>query len=48
MKLPEIQRERRVAELCGYGFAVGVRSLAYKIVLERADGTLKVVLMDWC
>ncbi|WP_052519455.1 DUF6310 domain-containing protein [Archangium violaceum] len=48
MKLPEIQREKRLAEACGYEFAVGVRSKAHQIALERADGTLKVVLMNWC
>jgi hypothetical protein len=48
MKLPEIQREKRLAEACGYDFVVGVRSKAHKIALERADNTLKVVLMDWC
>ena len=29
-------------------FIVGVRSEAHKIALERADGSLKVVVMDWC
>jgi hypothetical protein len=48
MKLPEIRREKRLAEACGYDFVVGVLSKAHKIALERADSTLKVVLMDWC
>jgi hypothetical protein len=48
MKLPEIQREKRLAEACGYGFVVGVRHKSHEIALERADSTLKVVLMDWC
>jgi hypothetical protein len=48
MKLPEIQRERRLAEECGYNFVVGVRSEAHKIALERADRRLNVVVMDWC
>jgi hypothetical protein len=48
MKLPEIQRERRLAEECGYNFVVGVRSEAHKIALERADRRLDVVVMDWC
>ncbi|WP_395816380.1 DUF6310 domain-containing protein [Archangium minus] len=48
MKLPEIQRERRLAEECGYEFAVGVRSEAHKTALKRADPTLKVFVMDWC
>jgi hypothetical protein len=48
MKLPEIQRERRLAEECGYSFFVGVRSEAHKIALERVDRSLDVVVMDWC
>jgi hypothetical protein len=48
MKLPEIQRERRLAEECGYEFAVGVRSDAHKTALKRADPTLEVFVMDWC
>ncbi len=48
MKLGEIQRERRLAEECGYHFVVGVRSEAHRIALERADRSLNVVVMDWC
>lgn len=48
MKLPEIKREKALAESCGYGFAIGVRSLAHKQALLRADSSLKVILMDWC
>ena len=48
VKLPEIQRERRLAEECGYNFVLGVRSEAHKIALERADRRLNVVVMDWC
>jgi hypothetical protein len=48
VKLPEIQRERRLAEQCGYHFVVGVRSEAHKVALEREDRSLKVVVMDWC
>ena len=48
MKLPEIQRERRLAEECGYQFAVGVRSEAHRTALKRADPTLGVFVMDWC
>ncbi|HYO59436.1 DUF6310 domain-containing protein [Archangium sp.] len=48
MKLGEIQRERRLAEECGYNFVVGVRSEAHKIALERADRSLDVIVMDWC
>jgi len=48
MKLPGLKRERALAEACGYEFVVGVRSLAHKQALLRADRSLKVVLMDWC
>jgi hypothetical protein len=48
MKLPEIRRERRLAEECGYKFVVGVRSEAHKTALKLADPTLEVVVMDWC
>jgi hypothetical protein len=48
MKLPEIQRERKLAEECGYEFAVGVRRESHKTALKRADPTLKVFVMDWC
>jgi hypothetical protein len=48
VKLPEIQREKRLAEACGYNFVVGVRSASHKAVLESLDDTLTVVVMDWC
>ncbi|WP_337459948.1 DUF6310 domain-containing protein [Corallococcus coralloides] len=48
VKLPEIQRERRLAEQCGYDFIVGVRSEAHKNALKLVDPSLKVVVMDWC
>ncbi|RKH43519.1 hypothetical protein D7Y23_29185 [Corallococcus sp. AB050B] len=48
VKLPELQRERRLAEACGYRFVVGVRSAAHKVALEKLDNTLAVVVMDWC
>ncbi len=48
MKLGELQREKRLAEACGYDFIVGVRSEAHKTALKRADPSLKVVVMDWC
>jgi uncharacterized protein DUF6310 len=48
MKLPEIQREKRIAESCGYDFVVGVRSAAQKSLLEKLDPNLHIVLMDWC
>jgi hypothetical protein len=47
-KLPELKRERVLAEACGYDFVIGVRSRAHKQALFRADPTLKVVIMDWC
>ncbi|MFY0574194.1 DUF6310 domain-containing protein [Cystobacter fuscus] len=48
MKLPEIQRERELAKVCRYNFAVGVRSEAHKEALLKADNTLDVVVMHWC
>jgi hypothetical protein len=48
VKLPEIQREKRLAEACGYNFVVGVRSAAHKAALLRLDPKLDIVVMDWC
>ena len=48
MKLPGIQRERRLAEECSFKFVVGVRSAAHKAALLRADPSLDVVVMNWC
>jgi hypothetical protein len=48
MKLPELQREARLAKECGYDFVVGVRSEAHRAALKFADPTLKVVVIDWC
>jgi hypothetical protein len=48
VKLPELQREDRLARQCGYNFVVGVKSAAHKAVLFKLDRTLKVVVMDWC
>ena len=48
VKLPEIQREKRLAEACGYDFTVGVRSEAHKAALLRLDPKLHIVVMDWC
>ncbi len=48
MKLPEIQREKRLAEACGYKFVVGVRSAAHKEALLELDPDLTIVVMDWC
>jgi len=48
MKLPELQRERRLAAECGFKFVVGVRSDSHKAALLRADPSLDVVVMNWC
>ena len=48
VKLPELQREDRLARQCGYNFIVGVKSAAHKAMLFKLDRTLKVVVMDWC
>jgi len=48
MKLPEIQREKRLAEDCGYNFVVGVKSAAHKAALEKLDRNLNIEIMDWC
>nr|WP_308809800.1 DUF6310 domain-containing protein [Archangium lansinium] len=48
VKLPELQREDRLARQCGYNFIVGVKSAAHKAVLFKLDRTLNVVVMDWC
>ncbi len=44
----ELQRERGLAAACGFDFQVGVRSVAHKAALELADGSLQIVVMDWC
>jgi hypothetical protein len=48
VKLPEIQREKRLAEECGYDFVVGVKSAAHKTALLRLDPKLNIVVMNWC
>jgi hypothetical protein len=48
VKLPEIKREKGLAEECGYNFVVGVRSAAHKIALLELEPSLTVVVMDWC
>ncbi|WP_375759857.1 DUF6310 domain-containing protein [Corallococcus exercitus] len=48
VKLPELQREARLARECGYDFVIGVRSEAHLIALKLADPSLRVVIMDWC
>jgi hypothetical protein len=47
-KLPELRREKKLAEACGYNFSVGVRSKAHLAALRAADPSLTVVVMDWC
>ncbi|HYO72194.1 MAG TPA: DUF6310 domain-containing protein [Archangium sp.] len=48
VKLPEIRREKKLAEACGYKFSVGVRSKVHLTALRAAEPSLTVVLMDWC
>ena len=48
VKLPEIKREKALAEACGYKFVVGVRSPAHKTALLAIDPDLTIVVMDWC
>jgi hypothetical protein len=48
VKLPEIQREARLAKECGYDFVVGVKSAAHKAALAQLDKTLTIVVMGWC
>ena len=48
VKLPEIEREKVLAEACGYRFVVGVVSPAHKAALLALDPGLAVVVMDWC
>jgi hypothetical protein len=43
-QLEELQRERELAEACGYGFVVGVSSTAHKDALEAQDRTLHIVV----
>ncbi|WP_371745546.1 DUF6310 domain-containing protein [Myxococcus sp. CA033] len=44
----ELRRERDLARACGFDFRVGVRSPEHQAALERLDGTLEIVVMDWC
>ncbi|WP_147332722.1 DUF6310 domain-containing protein [Archangium gephyra] len=48
VKLPEIRREKKLAEACGYNVSVGVRSKVHLTALRAAEPSLTVVLMDWC
>jgi hypothetical protein len=47
-QVDEARHEHRLAAQCGYDFTIGVRTEAHKMLLESADDTLKVVVMDWC
>ncbi|MFE8602540.1 DUF6310 domain-containing protein [Archangium violaceum] len=47
VKLPELKREKVLAEACGYKFVVGVRSPAHKAALLALDPDLTIVVMDW-
>ncbi|RKG99095.1 DUF6310 domain-containing protein [Corallococcus carmarthensis] len=43
-ELIQIDRERRVADACGYGFIIGVSTGAHKAALEAVDPTLIIVV----
>ncbi|MBZ4415364.1 DUF6310 domain-containing protein [Myxococcus sp. RHSTA-1-4] len=43
-QLDELQRERELAEACGYGFVVGVSSAAHRTALLKLDPTLDIVV----
>jgi hypothetical protein len=49
-EVPELKRELRLAQACGYELRIGVRSAAHKKALEDAAEELKglIVIMDWC
>jgi hypothetical protein len=47
-QVEEAQRERELAVACGFDFVIGVRTEAHKNALRDRDGTLNVVVMDWC
>jgi len=47
-QVPKFQHERALALACGFAFKVGVRSAAHKAALLELDGTLDIVVMDWC
>jgi len=43
-ELTQIDKERRAAAACGYGFVVGVSTEAHKEALLREDRTLDIVV----
>lgn len=45
-QVPELLRERAIAEACGYGFVVGVSSAAHKAALEAQGPTLHIVVTE--
>ncbi|MCY1033431.1 DUF6310 domain-containing protein [Corallococcus sp. BB11-1] len=47
-QVQELRRERDLALACGFEFRVGVRSAAHKVALDDLDGSLEIVVMDWC
>lgn len=47
-QVTEGRRERALAEACGYGFVIGVRTEAHRKMLKEAAPDLQVVLMNWC
>jgi hypothetical protein len=47
-QMPELKREKELAEACGFEFRVGVRSAAHQAALKFVDPLLKIVVMDWC
>jgi len=49
-EVPELLREHRLAQACGFEFRIGVRSAAHKEALGFAAPELKklIVIMDWC
>jgi len=49
-EVPELRRERKLAEACGFEFRIGVRSAAHKeaLALEARELEPLIVIMDWC
>jgi hypothetical protein len=45
-QLEELQREREIAESCGYGFVVGVSSAAHRAALLNLDPILNIVVTE--
>ncbi len=49
-QVEELQRERALAQACGFDFRIGVRSAAHKAALALQDPNLTsiIIVMDWC